>query len=433
MMGDVAAFTTAPPMTTEDGATDALEGAQPQRGEWHDPGEEVGPPTVDPFNDWMCCRSCGSTSGYLPEGTSWRICNCGAVNCQWCLNLGCLDCPVATFWEPEEARAAFAEREFDDGAEPWEDLGHDALGIVPCRPTPEAALRRREQTRAARSAALVGRRAASREASKAMTKAGRRPRRERRPRGTSRFVTANVNCVGRLFEELTCGSCIKAADFACIQETKTRGEGVGSTHSRCRALGWDAIGGEAYIKLEQAGGGALVMTKEEGLYPLAEETGDFLGRITLGIASSLCGIVCGSFYGISGSRVSDQLAAWRQLASRLIALGRLFVIGGDWQIDPDDPEVRRFAQSLDAEVVHPDAVTNTVSQTRVDYFLVSTPLLKGSWTVRADYSCAFSPHAAVVLDLDLSRAAEGTCRLAQPRLLPIEPPHRTAPSPTVRS
>ncbi len=373
-----------------------------------------------PQGTGLRCRACGLTSGALPHDTSWRMCNCGATYCQWCLDEGCLDCPVVAFWDPE---GPYTTDGCSDG-HPAEtiDLGHEPLGTVPCRLSPEAALRRRDQCRVDKARALTERRNASRAAAKAMVKNGRRPRRERRPRGSTRFVTANVNCVDRLIEELTCGSCIKTADFACIQETKTKGDAVGQAHGRCRALGWDAVGGEAYVKLKQAGGGTMVMTKSEGLYPLADEDGEFQGRIALSIASSLRGIVCGSLYGVTGGRVNDQLGLWRQLATRLAALGRPFLIGGDWQLDPNEPAVQRFAHSLDAMVVHPDAITNTVSQSRIDYYIVSKTILGGAWAVRADYSCAFSPHAAVVLDLDLSRTVEASYRLAQPRLLPIEPP-----------
>ncbi len=79
-------------------------------------------------------------------------------------------------------------------------------------------------------------------------------------------------------------------------------------------------------------------------------------------------------------------------------------------------------RALDAVVAHPNAVTNTNSQSRIDYFIVSKPLLEGDWSIHADYSCAFSPHAAVALDLDLTRADEGAFRLSQPRILPIDPP-----------
>ncbi len=49
-------------------------------------------------------------------------------------------------------------------------------------------------------------------------------------------------------------------------------------------------------------------------------------------------------------------------------------------------------------------------------------MLSTGWTITADYICAFSPHAAVVLRMNLARSSEISYRLAQPRVLPIEPP-----------
>jgi exonuclease III len=255
-----------------------------------------------------------------------------------------------------------------------------------------------------------------------MVRRGIRPRRERRRTGCVRFITANVNCVDRLYEEVRVGSCFKQADYLMVQEVRTRGEAANRARKHCRELGWDAIGGDSYLKESRAGGGAMILTRGDGLGPLAEEQGEFLGRLTLGIASDLHGVVIGCLYGVTGGKVADQLGCWRRLATRLTALGRPFVVGGDWQVDPEDPEMQRLAMSLDAIVVHPNAATNLHSQSRIDYFLVSRALLGGGWAAHVDHSCAFSPHAAVVLELTLTTAGEKAYRLSQPRLLPVDPP-----------
>ncbi len=308
----------------------------------------------------LACRACGMEARRLLDGTTWRICRCGSRYCQWCLDSECHDCPALLAWDlPADAETEQSVPTTDTGVMPGWDDPHEALGVVPCRLTPAEAHANREHQIEAHRRRLQQRRAEARQLQKEMVRNGTRPKRERRRKGKVRFVTANVNCVDRLHEEISHGVVFKDADFLLIQETRTRGEAVDRARRRCREQGWDAVGGEAYLKESRAGGGTMVLAAGDGLAPLAEEEGEFVGRLTLGISSDLHGAVIGSHYGVTGGKVADQLPSWRRLATRLTALGRPFVVGGDWQVDPDDDEVHRFAASLDAIVVHPDAATNT--------------------------------------------------------------------------
>ncbi len=388
------------------------------RGEHLD--QPIAAPAVPPL---MVCRACGSGSDCLPTGSTWRICNCGSTYCQWCLDAGCWDCPVLNFFDPHDHDQEAPEVDAQHGtvAETW-DGPPEALGLVPCRITPGEALERRRRALIDHRRQLNERRADSRALRSTMIREGNRPRRERRPPRDVTFTLANVNCVDRLYEEVQSGTCFRRSDYLLVQETRTRGEEAGRARRRCRELGWDAIGGEAYLKDKRAGGGTMILARGDGLRPLAEEEGEFRGRLTLGICSDLHGTVVGSCYGFSGLKVAEQMRLWCHLSRRLVALGRPFVVGADWQVDPDEPAVRRFAESLDAAVLHPGTATNTISQSRIDFYIASKSLLGAGWTVTVDHSCAFSPHVAVVLRLGLSRNKETSVRLAQPKVLPIEPP-----------
>ncbi len=330
----------------------------------------------------MECRACGASARELPEGTEWRICRCSSAYCQWCLDEGCVDCPAIAFWyglDDDDAAAAWesprhgpqAGGEPGGGSEAQLQEPTTSLDEVTNFISPQAAHDRRLD--------LLGRnrqpwwtdvRSRARPRS-AMLRDGRHPRRERNGIGTATFTTANVNCAERLMQELKWGQCFRQSDYVLIQELRARGDAVGRITNDCAELGWDAICSEAYIKVQKPGGGTAVLARRDGLKPLAEEDGAHLGRITLAIADACRSAVVGSCYGISGALVCDQLCLWRRLAVRLTALGRPFVIGGDWQVDPDDPEFIRFAESLGAAVCHPGAITNTHANTRIDFFLVS--------------------------------------------------------------
>ncbi len=381
----------------------------------------------------LCCRACGMAACSLPSGTSWRICRCGSAYCQWCLDGGCIDCPVIAFWHGDGDEAGYDEAAADDGGlgslcndgpsaaagRPW--YAGVEYGIVPCQITPEEAHGRRLRLLEAERDRLVARRAAARVTQRLMTKEGLRPRREKPRRGTITFISANVNCADRLTQELQWGTVFKHADYLAIQELRLLGDQVEKVTAQCRGLGWEAIIDEAYVKVKKAGGGTAVIVKGEGLRPLAAETGAYLGRVSLAIATALRGAVVGSLYGITGGRVADQLGLWKHLAVRLTALGRPFVVGGDWQVDPDEPELVRLADSLEAAVCHPGAATNSHSNTRIDFFLVSRSLLKGGWNASVNLGCAFAPHAAVQLELSIAANDAPSFRLSQPRLLPISP------------
>ncbi len=127
------------------------------------------------------------------------------------------------------------------------------------------------------------------------------------------------------------------------------------------------------------------------------------------------------------------MAFWRALAGRLLALGRPFIIMGDFQVEPGDMLKTELLRLLDASIVAPGGATNLVTGSQIDYFIISRALLGGSDgdddgsdngvlsekpTATAIYGCKFSPHVPVRLRLTTSHTRREVQRLAIPRPLP---------------
>ncbi len=179
----------------------------------------------------LTCRACGCAAGNLPIGTTWRVCRCTSVYCQWCLDLGCLDCPAVAFWQVDDGDAG-------SDYEPWYDAAGEAtqhyapggktggppaeFDVVPCLISPEAAHKKRLEQLDLHNRRLADRRAEPRRQRKEMQRDGRRPRRERSYKGKVTVTSANVNCADRLLQELQWGRCFCRADFLAIQELRAR-------------------------------------------------------------------------------------------------------------------------------------------------------------------------------------------------------------------
>ncbi len=109
------------------------------------------------------------------------------------------------------------------------------------------------------------------------------------------------------------------------------------------------------------------------------------------------------------------------------AIGRPFIIGGDWQVQPDCVLQSKLNDVLDAHVCAPTRATNVLAGSILDYFLVSNVLLQGDWCIDVVEGCAFSPHMPVMIELPIRVASGEVTRLTQPRMLPV---HRiTGPLP----
>ncbi len=138
-------------------------------------------------------------------------------------------------------------------------------------------------------------------------------------------------------------------------------------------------------------------------------------------------VIIGSLYGVSGCKVSRQLKLYYRTAARLMLLGRPFILGGDWQILPEELMGTGLPDFLDAEVCRPNQPTNLVSGREIDYFLVSKSLLAGGWSVETVHGCLFSPHVPVILRIKVGKVRTPVRRLARPR--PLSPDRPAGPMP----
>ncbi len=226
---------------------------------------------------------------------------------------------------------------------------------------------------------LEARRQQSRGIRRRQLAADRRPRRAKPKLGITRFVTANVNSASRAQEEIVHGKVFNAADTVCIQEHKARGQPRERMTTWLRRREWDTVSQDAYIKTKKEGGGTAVITKGENLRPLGDAPAELEGRCTLAIAQGDGEYISGSYYGISGAKLKEQIRGWNLLAARLKAIGMPFIIGGDWQVSPAEMASTRIDELLDAAIIAPREATNVKSGNVLDYYLVSRSMARDKW------------------------------------------------------
>ncbi len=106
----------------------------------------------------------------------------------------------------------------------------------------------------------------------------------------------------------------------------------------------------------------------------------------------------------------------------LKCLGRPFIVGGDWQVTPQELRATGFDRALGAVVCAPRAATNLRSNRTIDFFLVSKELVSQGWQAKVLYGCSVATHAPVILELGTKRARQDGYRLARPRPLPVARP-----------
>ncbi len=259
-----------------------------------------------------------------------------------------------------------------------------------------------------------------REARSQQERKGWRPR---RVRGNSnevrRFTTNNVTCAEALREELEHGDRLKDFHYIFIQEHKLRGESRLRAEQWITALGMDVASDDAYIKQTDAGGGtAIVAEADLGVRPSGSAPEEICGRLTLGVVDIDGEVTAACVYGHSGTGLRGQRTLWCHLADAIKAAGRPFVIGGDWQVTPEDMRASGFDRLLGGVICASAAPTNVTSRRCIDYFLVSEVLLQDGWKVEVDHGCNFATHVPATLTIGGARAKAEVRRLATPRALP---------------
>ncbi len=356
-------------------------------------------------------------------GVCWRICTCGAAVCTDCGGHQCPSCRGASERAPPRLGEEHSEQ--PQGVQPAGVEGHEPTALAGL-PTPppvtleEAHANRLHALRQAKEA-----RKKDREYRRGLrTECERRGLRPLRPviklRRAS-FVTANVTAATSLIEELRFGTALQNDDYLLIQELACGPDATEVFTRDMIRLGYSPVVQRSYYKSGGYGGGTVIAARGEGgVRPLPAS--EFSGRCLYSIVDLGIEVLSITVYGLSGAGAKAQLNLWMEVASRIRATGRPFIIGGDWQVDPVELIKAKFEQHLDASVIYPPTPTNRVTGTRIDYFVISNCLLSDSTCAETVEGCRFTPHAPVRVVLETRGSVPPVRKLDTPRTLPVERP-----------
>ncbi len=151
------------------------------------------------------------------------------------------------------------------------------------------------------------------------------------------FASVNATCLDSLQKELDNGADLKRCQVLLVQEHGLRGEARLKAIDWAAMKGWDAVLSDAYIKEVSEGGGTGALCKDlHGVRPCAPLEDSFEGRLTIGTSYIDGGCTVGSWYGVTGCDVKKQLPHWGRLMRVLKCLGKPFIVGGDWQVTPQE-------------------------------------------------------------------------------------------------
>ncbi len=396
---------------------------------WDSTHADVESPSAETGSHLRCASCAVGSSWWAGE---WRICQCRLAFCAYCARSGCEACGYLC--EGAGGNYDITEDEFGTAyggggfayPEAPSQLADEAMAM-PTILTPAAAAARREGMMAEAKVRKRAERANARAAAKVHIANGKRPKRHRRPDEWVSFATANITTAQRLKEEITRGGELAACDFLGIQEHGLHGGSLAEAEGWLAREHWAGFVGAADQKNEGHGGGIAAITRHAaGLRRACTPKGILKGRLSLGFTQVDVAITFGIFYGLSGAAALAQRPYWKLLVDEVLALGRPFVLAGDWQLSPEAVRASGLCRALDAEICAPHCATNTTSGGKLDYFIVSRSLLHRGWRVRPLHGCTFKTHIPVVLELNIHVSCQPTRRLQQPRLLPVERPDGNA-------
>ncbi len=389
--------------------------------------------------DWIrgkACPSCGLMMRNAADGTEWRVCRCGLVYCRLCAQGPCLSCPAAAVWN-DSAEPTVGAPEVRHAPSTTACRAEDAAnsqGVFefgPRMPEPPALEAPRSpdglfEARAARRAEFTktrnDNRAAERRTRRDQVREGRRPPRQRSQRTDITLTTVNPTCASALKEELEHGHELSGTHYLFIQEHKLRGAAKCRGDNWARKMGWDCITDDAYIKEKKEGGGTAIWTRDSrGIRPMAKVGDAFTGRASFGVCWINGEVTTCSVYGVSGAGVKGQLQLWAMILERVKAAGRPFIIGGDWQVTPQELMHAGFDKVVGGVVCAANGATNLTSRRRIDFFVIAGVLLQGGWTARVHHGCNIATHVPVSVTIRAGHCEAVERRLATPKPLPIHP------------
>ncbi len=429
--GELAPATTPPPQMSEVSVSYAGAQSHLQTSNDHPSSTGQTPPRV--------CGCCSLDLAAM--GSSWRICTCGVLLCDGCWNAygSCPPCrgemPTACIAESGSAEHVMCAHIADDDSSycSISDSVYDQpQAVTDATGFYGRDLRQRwlspSQAEELRSSMMRNlaerrreRRVRTRDLAKEQVKRGVRPPRPPLLHRAT-FLTLNPNCAARLRDEVQSGDLFRGVDIGFVQEHREAGEGLDKLVTWLRGRGWDPAPEGAYIKKTDYGGGTLVMANGAGLRPLPPPPESLQGRIAWAETDLNGSVLCAAIYALSGQGAAKQLHLLRHVVQRVVTYGLPCVLGGDWQIPPQELRDTGVLRLIDAEIVSAGLPTNVASGRELDYFVVSKALLGEGATAEIDPSGAFSPHVAVRLVLPLPRENVGVRSLRQPRPLPVTRP-----------
>ncbi len=390
-------------------------------------GEDNGTPQVGARGDKgpSACSRCSLPLGM--GGIEWRICRCGASTCLACAPENCGDCgQQLTCQDNRRPAECFDLARGEASASPQSRvaLGGSALARrppmdPPVALTPEQAHERRMAMRERKHEANTLRRQRSRVLRRSQQADGRRPRRPPRAHVVIDLVTINITAANTFKEELAHGTALNNVSLVAIQEHGLGDHAHGAFVEWLRLQRAAGVLDSAYFKNTSYGGGTAILSmKGVGLRPLPPLDGEWAGRTSWASLDDHGGIVLVSVYGISGAPLCAQLPLWKAIAERLLALGRLFIMTGDFQVEPSEMQRSGFCALVGAKIVAPGCATNVHTGSQIDYFVVAEGLMDDDTVATGIYGCKFSPHIPVRIRITASATRREVRTLAGPRPLP---------------
>ena len=209
--------------------------------------------------------------------------------------------------------------------------------------------------------------------------------------------TANANCWASAEAAVVRRS---AADILLLQETKRfSGQGVASATVEARTNGWNPVFTRAHCTGAAAGsgGGAVLTRRGSGIRPL-EHVGvlaDYAHRITLAWVDAVVrgGITCMSIYLRTAEGLSQANAGiLEQAAVALNGLRGPWIVGGDWNIQPDTLADSRWLQMVGGVIFATDLPT--CNDNTYDYFVVHRSIAHAVVGVQRLEDGGMNPHWA---------------------------------------
>eukprot|EP00971_Amphidinium_carterae_P067413 1334879-Amphidinium_carterae.1 len=144
------------------------------------------------------------------------------------------------------------------------------------------------------------------------------------------------------------------------------------------------------------------------------------------------GLVCISFYGTAGATAEEQLQQLAALVRYIRTIMGPWVLGGDWQMSPQQLSAWGFPQALGASIHYPPHPTCSTGNT-IDYFLVPHEMDALIMATTLIECPATSPHTLVMLHLRGITWEDAVWVQRMKRKFPeVQPmgPHRFVPPPT---